>query len=150
MDNSQDFIIRNKPAYLIIFTLIIVLSVLCALALIILSASGFISGNTGWYFLSIPAFFCLISLFGIYTCIKEAFSLKDGVFTYVKAIKKTQSVKAEDISSVSFRYQGFYYKIEFKDKNGNIPLAFLDEGTVLQGNYLINALNHFKIPYKFF
>ena len=41
-------------------------------------------------------------------------------------------------------------KIEFKDKNGNIPLAFLDEGTVLQGNYLINALNHFKIPYKFF
>ena len=108
MDNSQDFIIRNKPAYLIIFTLIIVLSVLCALALIILSASGFISGNTGWYFLSIPAFFCLISLFGIYTCIKEAFSLKDGVFTYVKAIKKTQSVKAEDISSVSFRYKGFY------------------------------------------
>ncbi|MDE6504765.1 MAG: hypothetical protein K2L42_02735 [Clostridia bacterium] len=149
MDNSHDFIIRNKPYTLVVFTVLTALGVLGAIAIIILTATSYIPDDVGWYFLFLPAFICSLSGFGIYVYIKEAFYLKDGVFTYVKAIKKTQSVKTEDISLVLFRSRGMFYKIEFYDKNGNVPLEFLDEGTALEGHRFINALIHFEINYKF-
>ncbi len=147
MNSINGFIIRNKPWMKWFFITLLILSVSAAIIIGSLILAHVMPIETA-AFLIITVFAAIASILGLYAYLKEAFILKDGMFTYRKVFRKSQSVKIENISSVVFKGNGTY-KITFLDKDGKVAISFLDDGNAFKDNLFIATLTHHNIPIKY-
>lgn len=77
---------------------------------------------------------------------KEKFTLKNGLFCYVKPFRKSQSANVSEINHVTLHTSGIMTHVRFYDEKGNVLISFLDDGTSFRSGEFINALSAFKIP----
>ncbi len=81
---------------------------------------------------------------------REKFTLKDGVYTYVKLVGQ-QSVAVDNIAFVEIvgQLSNVMGKIIFWDTDGNKAISFLDNGLALQSGEFEQSLKLAKIPNLF-
>ena len=99
-----------------------------------------------WGALSVGFFLDVISAIGLYAYHKEKFIFKDGLFTYVKTFKKSQSARIEDISCVCLTLSGFP-KVTFYSHKKEVLISFLDDGTAFNNQAFLTAIMAYGIPY---
>lgn len=88
-------------------------------------------------------------LFGalmLYVYRKERFSLKDGVFDYIKPFKKSQSARASEINHIAVYASGMLVRVVFYDKDHETLISFLDDGTAFRSGEFERALEAYGIP----
>ncbi|MDE7082615.1 MAG: hypothetical protein K2O89_02805 [Clostridia bacterium] len=145
-----EFTIKNKPITFKIAIAFTVTSIALALMmiLVIIAFGIHLKVKFIWFIEVIPAVSMVFSVFGLYTFYKEEFSLKDGVFKYVKVFKKDIIFKAITISCVYMHPIGYKTKIEFVNKKGENAATVFDDGTILQDGILLDALEKLGIEVK--
>ena len=148
MDITDGFIIKNKPHILAFAITGIIASAIIAGSFVVLILYCEINSPAVWAVMIMPAFTLSVSLLGLYCYKKEKFIFKDGVFTYIKVFKKTQSAPAESISEVIFRKNMLLVKVEFINKKGEPVISFLDDGTAFENVTFLDTLKKLEIPFK--
>lgn len=85
---------------------------------------------------------------GLYAHFKEEFRFQNGILTYVKAFRATQSTPIESVASFYIGSYGptMFIKVVFLDKEGNVLISFLDDGTSLRKGHLERLLQQYQIP----
>ncbi len=96
--------------------------------------------------LFIGFFFASLSTLGIYVGKKEKFIFENKSFTFIKAFKKSQSAKIEDISRVEIKLYGAILNVSVIGKDGLRVINFLDDGTSFKNNHFVCVLMHYDIP----
>ena len=91
-------------------------------------------------------FFSLLGGLLLYTYIRESFSLKNGVYTYVKPFKRAQSVSRTELKCVTIEPGFSISRIVFYDKNDTKVMHFYDDGSAFTGNLFIDSLKAYDIP----
>lgn len=89
-----------------------------------------------------------ICAIGLYAHFKEEFRFQNGILTYVKAFRATQSTPIETVASFYIGSYGptMFIKIVFLDKEGNVLISFLDDGTSLRKGHLERLVQQYQIP----
>jgi len=85
---------------------------------------------------------------GLYAHFKEEFRFQNGILTYVKAFRATQSTPIEAVASLYIGSYGptMFIKIVFLDKEGNVLISFFDDGTSLRRGHLDRLVQQYHIP----
>ena len=150
MDNVCQFKIKSPRWTKILFLGFLVLCALFAVVITVLYFAGVFKDfwNEAAPFYLIAIFPLPLVGFGLYAYKKEEFSLKDGVFTYVKVFRKAQSARVEQIDYVKITRPGLI-KVEFVGKDGKTLISFFDDGTSFgANNVFLNSLFALNIPVK--
>lgn len=128
----------------------IALAVMITLAVLYVNGKIFKDNLTdflGWE--SLPAIFVISSLFGIYVWWREVFRFRDGVFTYVKPFKRSQTAKASEIAVVKTSIWGNrFLKVVFLNSNEEALISFLDDGAAFRNGKFQRALQWLNIPLR--
>ena len=145
MENNYDFYTQNPKWQKIFFIVFLALSVAGIVTMTILMFTIKLDLQAFIALICIFAFFLLLSLLGVYVCIKEKFYFQNQTFTYVKPFKKSQSADVSQIARVELSF-GSFIKVDFIGKNGEKLISFLDNGTSFKNKYFEKALFYYNIP----
>jgi hypothetical protein len=142
-DEKDYFLIRAPKWQLILF-----------IVLLFLSLSGFISAlffldlgkldNGDFIPISIICgLFFFLGILGIYVWNKELMKYENGILTYVKIFKKSQSAKVTDIKYFFIGNTGNMIKVVLIDEVGETLINFIDDGTAFRtGDFLGTLLKN--------
>lgn len=150
MDNACEFKIKTPPIAKIVFLVCLGVLLVFALVITVLHIVGVFKdfwNEAAPFYLIVVVFLPLVA-FGLYAYEKEEFSLRDGVYKYVKVLKKAQSASVEQISYVKITKRALI-KVEFFDKDEKVLISFWDDGTSFShNNVFLNSLFVYNIPVK--
>lgn len=150
MENQVDEFVIKNPKW--VFGLIIGLLIfeLCgAVVLTVLYFMQVIVLGVLWPFLMFIAVLLLPTAFLIYGCLKEKFIYKDETLTYIKIIKKKQSVKIEDLAYVTISCNlGIIMHVKMYDREGKIAISFLEDGTFMRNGLFMKLMGQKNIPVR--
>ncbi len=96
------------------------------------------------------------ALVGLYMCLYEKMTYRDGVYGCYKAFKKNQFARTEDIARAELitvevwgnRGISTHYKVYFYGENDEILLNFLDDGTIFNNEVFRESLRSNGIKCK--
>ena len=144
-NNTYEFYIKSPKWHRNIFIVFFIIGVLGDIAMLIAWLISKFDWSNYWGILIVFTVFLVVSPLGLYVWCKEVFFLKNGVFTYVKPFKKSQSAELSQVSRVEIS-QSVYLCITFVGKNGEKLISFIDDGNLFRNNDFVANLMHCNIP----
>ena len=146
-----DFVIKNPRWALAIAWTFAALGLTAVIAATALHFSTALNDTAFIAWEAAGSAFAFIGLLCVYVGMMEKFELKDGVFSYRKPFKKTQSAAVEDVARVAVygtvSLKSWISDVVFYDKDGNKLINFYDDGTAFRDGKFERALIALKIPF---
>ncbi len=143
---SNEFNIKAPKGHLWFSVILSAVSLGGALALLLIQFND----EQVWRYIlaGILLLFVLIGLLGVYGWFREEFILIDGVYTY-RSLFKTKSCEAREIGKVILkRGNGVVFTVIFMDRNDEVLIKFLDEGTAFRSGEFNASLGYYGIELK--
>ena len=146
IENSDiDFEIKNSR-WVYIFSLFITAAGFGGFSsFTLLYCLGRLEGDT-YLFSLIFLFFLALGGLLLYVYTKEKFTLIDGVYTYSRPFRHSQSVCHTELKCVTFERTRLFPRIVFWDMNGKKAICFFDDGTAFTDDVFLNSLKKYDIP----
>ena len=85
----------------------------------------------------------------IYVYYREAFTLKNGVYTYRKPFRGTQAAEARAVRTVIVESSGAFLRVTFWGENDQMLIRFLDDGTAFRSGEFEKSLRAYGIELHF-